>query len=324
MDTGDAAGGGEMSEDAIGLDHEVLTVADFHFLAYDGIDKGQFGEATIEEVGQRLEDLTESRSLDKHTMEDAILGIGLRVLLDTSTGVRAVGDIHGEEQVVDHLLAIYAQDDMFGLMAQDGGDEAEEVVDVVGADIVLETLGILAAEGIDAEANRVDEVAMLFLAVAPVGEAADVDGMRCALEEAAQGVFVLLGERPITPPIVTRATRHESELYLGALFGRDVGGHDAIHHLGERTVAAEHEQFVVAAFAEFASQFSSMTGVLGDAVGEGQVALTEKMPEVDTLCAEGALTGFGIDDDAEHGIVEFRIQNSDFRFQHKRKRTNLV
>ena len=190
MDTGDAAGGGEMAKDAIGLDHEVLTVADFHFLAYDGIDKRQFGEATIEEVGQGLKDLTESRSLDKHTMEDAILRIGLRVLLDTSTGVRAVGDIHGEEQVVDHLLAIYAQDDMFGLMAHDGGDEAEEVVDVVGADIVFESLGILAAEGIDAEANRVDEVAMLFLAVAPVGKAADVDGMRCALEEAAQGVFV--------------------------------------------------------------------------------------------------------------------------------------
>ena len=145
MDTGDAAGGGEMAEDAVGLDHEVLTVAYFDLTAHDRIDKRQFGEATIEEVGQGLEDLTEGRPLDEHTMEDAVLGIGLRVLLDTTTGVRAVGDIHGEEEVVDHFPAIYAQDDMFGLVAHDGSYEAEEVVDVVGADIVFETLGILAA-----------------------------------------------------------------------------------------------------------------------------------------------------------------------------------
>jgi hypothetical protein len=54
------------------------------------------------------------------------------------------------------------------------------------------------------------------------------------------------------------------------------------------------------------------------------MALPEQVPEVDTLCTEGAFSGFGIDDDAEHGIVEFRIQNSAFRFQYKRKRTNLV
>ena len=278
MDTGDAAGGGEMAEDAVGLDHEVLTVAYFDLTAHDRIDKRQFGESSIEETGQGPEDLTEGRPLDEHTMEDAVLGIGLRVLLDTTTGVRAVGDIHGEEEVVDHFLAIYAQDDMFGLMAHDGGDEAEEVVDVVGADIVFETLGILAAEGIYAEADRVDEVAVLLLAVTPVGKAADVDRMRSALEEAAQGVFVLLGERPIAPPIVTRATRHESELYPGALFGRDIGRHDAIDYLGERTVAAEDEEFVVAAFAQLARQFGSMTGVLGDAVGEGQVAPAEQVP----------------------------------------------
>jgi hypothetical protein len=54
------------------------------------------------------------------------------------------------------------------------------------------------------------------------------------------------------------------------------------------------------------------------------MALPEQEPEIDTLCTEGAFSVFGIDDDAEHGIVEFRIQNSAFRFQYKRKRTNLV
>ena len=108
MDTSDAAGGGEMTKDAIGLDHEVLTVAYFDFMAHDGIDERQFGEPSVEETGQRLEDLREGRSLDKHTMEDTILRIGLRVLLNASTGVRAISDIHGEEQVVDHFPAIYA------------------------------------------------------------------------------------------------------------------------------------------------------------------------------------------------------------------------
>ena len=307
MDTGDAAGGGEMAEDAVGLNHEVFTVAYFDLTAHDRIDKRQFGESSIEETGQGLEDLTEGRPLDEHTMEDAVLGIGLRVLLDTTTGVRAVGDIHGEEQVVDHFPAIYAQDDMFGLMAKDGSYEAEEVVDVVGADIVFETLGILAAEGIYAKANRVDEVAVLLLAVAHVGEAADVDRMRLALEEAAERLLELASETPIASKVVARATRHESELYLGALFGRDIGRHDAIDYLGERTIAAEDEEFVVAAFAEFTSQFGSMTGVLGDAVGEGQVAPAEQVPEVDTLCTKGAFSGFGIDDDAEHGIGRWSL-----------------
>ena len=196
---------------------------------------------------------------------------------------------------------------MLGFMAKDSGYETEEVVDVVGADIVFEALGILAAEGIYAEADRVDEIAMLLLAVAPVGKAADVDRMRSALEEAAQGVFVLLGERPISSPVVARATRHESELDLGALFGRDIGGHDAIDYLGERTVAAKDEQFVVATFAELASQFGSMAGVLGDAVGEGHMSLPEQVPEVDTLCTKGAFSGFGIDDDAEHGIGRWSL-----------------
>ncbi len=30
--------------------------------------------------------------------------------------------------------------------------------------------------------------------------------------------------------------------------------------------------------------------------------LTEQLPQVDSLCAEGFLAGFGIDDDAEHGL----------------------
>jgi hypothetical protein len=37
------------------------------------------------------------------------------------------------------------------------------------------------------------------------------------------------------------------------------------------------------------------------------VAPAEQVPEVDTLCTKGAFSGFGIDDDAEHGIGRWSL-----------------
>ena len=125
MNTGDAAGGYEMMEDTVGLDHEVLTVTDFYFASEQRIDKGQFGQSSVEQIRQGLDDLAEGRLLDKHTMEDTVGRIGIGVLLDAAAGVRTVSDIHREEQIVDHGLSVHGKAHMLGLMLYDSGYESE-------------------------------------------------------------------------------------------------------------------------------------------------------------------------------------------------------
>lgn len=138
MDTTYFAGAHDILQDAIGFEEDMLAVTDLDLFAHDGIDEGQVGETTVEEVRQRFDDLHERGFADEHRMEDAVRRIGFGVLPDTATRVRSVTDIHGEEQIIDGLLSINSQDHMLRFMLHDGRDESEDIVHMMRTDIMLE------------------------------------------------------------------------------------------------------------------------------------------------------------------------------------------
>ena len=278
MDAGDAAGSHEVLQNTVRLDENMLAVIDLYLFAHDRIDEGEFGQFAVIEFRQGFEHLFEGRFANEHTMENAICGIGFGVLFDSSAGERSVADVHGEEQVVDCFLAVHRQDHVLALMLHDRGDETEEVVDVVRTDIVFERVGFLAAEGINAEADRVDEIAVVGNAVSPVGDAADVDRMSFALEETPQALFMVLGEEPEPTPVVSRSARHESHLDFRPLLGVEGGSHDAVDHLGEGAIAAEDEDLVIPFLHQLAGKFRSMTRILRHPICERQVALAQQFP----------------------------------------------
>ena len=231
-------------------------------------------------------------------MEDTIRGVRFGILPNASSGEGSVTDIHRKEQVIDRLFAVHGKHHMLRFMLDDSPDEAEEVVDVVRAYVVFERLGLAAAERIDAEADRVDEIAVVLDIIAPIGDAAYVDRMSFALKETAEGLLVILGQIPIPAPIVACSARHESHLNLGLLLGRKGRTHDPVDGFGECSVAAEDEYLVISFLHEFARQFDGMSGELGDTIGEGHMPATQEVPQVDTLCTEGLFAGFGVDDNA--------------------------
>ncbi len=194
MDTGDAAGTDDVLEDTVRFEEDMFAVDHLYLASHDGIDERQFGEPTIVQFGKRLEDLFEGGFLDEHRMEDAIGGVRIGILPNTAAGEGSVTDVHGEKSIVHRLFAVHVENHMLRLMLNDGADESEEVVDRMGTDIVLESFCFLAAEGVHAEADRVDEIAVMLDVIAPVGDAAYVDGMSFALEETAEGFLVILGE----------------------------------------------------------------------------------------------------------------------------------
>ena len=252
MEAGDFARTNDILQDTVGLKHDMLAIGDLYLAPYDRIDEGQFGEATVEEVRQRLEDLREGGFLDEHRVEDAVRGIGLGVLADTAARERSVTDIHREELIIDRFFAIHRQHHMLRLMLDDRADEAEDIVDVVRTDIVLERLGFLAAQRVYAETDGVDEIAVVLDVIAPIGEATDVDRMSFALEEATKRLFMVLGEVPEPSPVITRASRHEPHLYLRFLLRSERRTHDAVDGFGERAVATEDEYLVISFLDQFA------------------------------------------------------------------------
>ncbi len=277
-DAGDAAGTHEILQNAVRLDEDMLAIIDLNLFAYDRIDEGELGQASVIEFRQGFEHLFERRFADEHTMEDTVRRIGFGVLLDTSAGERSVADVHGEEQVVDRFLAVHGQDHVLALMLDDRGDEPEEVVDMVGTDIVFEGIGFLAAEGINAEANGVDEIAVVGYTVSPVRDAADVDGVSRSLKETPEALFMVLGEEPVSAPVVAGSARHESHLDLRPLLGGKGGTHNAVDHLGEGAVAAEDEDLVIPFLRQLAGQFRSVPRKLSHPIGEGQVSLAQQFP----------------------------------------------
>ncbi len=278
MDTTYFAGPHDILQDAVGLKEDMLAVTDLDLFTHDGIDEGQVGETTVEEVRQRFDDLHERGFADEHRMEDAVRRIGFGVLPNTATRVRSVTDIHGEEQIINGLLPINGQDHMLRFMLHDGCDESEDIVHVMRTDIMLERLGFLAAEGVYAKTDGVDEVTMMLNAVSPIGDAADIDRMALTAEETMEAHFMALVQSPEPSPVVSRTAGHETHLDLRPLFGRQVGPHDAVDRFGERTVAAEHQYLIVSFLHQFARQFDRMTCELRHAVRKGRMALTQQFP----------------------------------------------
>ncbi len=268
MDTGYFARRDEVLQDTVRLDHDMLLITDLDLSADKRIDKRQFGQFAVKEVRQRFAYLLESRFLDKHTVEHAVGRIGVRVLLDTAAGERSVTDIHGEQQVVHRLFAVHGKDHMLRLMLHDGADETEDIVHMMRTDIVFERLRFLAAEGIDAETDGVDEIAVMLDAVAPIGDATDIDRMTFALEETLEALFMILGQTPEPSPVVTRTARHETDPDLRPLLRRQVGTHDAVDGFGEGAVAAENKDLVVSFLHQFTRQLDGMAGELGNTISE--------------------------------------------------------
>ena len=220
MDAGYLTGRDDIFEDTIGFEHQVLAIGDLYLLADDRIDEGQFGQFTVEQVRQRLTYLFEGRFAHEHRMEDAVGWVGIGILSDTATREGSVTDIHREESVVHRLFAIDGKDHMLRFVLRDSPDEADDIVHMVRTDIVLEVLRFLAAERIHTETDRVDEVTVVLDVITPIGDATDIYRMTRSFEEAFEALFVVLGQSPVSTPVITRTTRHESHLYLRPLFRR--------------------------------------------------------------------------------------------------------
>lgn len=265
----------DIVEDAIGFEEQMFLGAQFDFLAHYGVYEGHIGEVTVIEFGNSLYDLAQSRLGDEHRLEYTVCGVRIGVLFDTSSGEGSVTDIHSVESILEQQLIVDIESHMNGFLFDESNYESEEIVDTVAADVVFELVRYLTAQRIDTKADRVDEIAMVSNVVAVVGDTSHIDGVSFAFKEAFEALFVVFGEVPISSPVVACATGHDAEVYLSALFGGDIGRHDAVECLAECTVSAKHEYLVIATLYEVTRQFGSMAGVLGDTVGEGLVSVSE-------------------------------------------------
>lgn len=268
MEAGDAAGTDDVFKDSVRLEHDMFAVRDFDLFADEGIDERQFGQFAVKEVRQGFAHLSEGRFADKHTVEHAVLRVCVGVLFDSSAGEWSVTYIHREKEVIHRLFAVHRENHMLGLMLNDRADESEDIVDVVTADIVFEGFGFLATKRVHAETYGIDKIAVMFDIIAPIGDAAYINRMSFALEEAFEALFVFFVQIPEPSPVVTCSPRHESHLYFRALLRLKVCAHDTVDGFGQRTVTAENEYLVVSFFDQFTRQFDGMTCKLGDTVSE--------------------------------------------------------
>ena len=278
MDTSHFAGADDIFQNTVRLKEDMFAIGDLDLFSADGIDEGQLRQAAVIELRKRLDDLAESGFLDKHRMEDSVGRIGFGVLLDAAAGERSVTDVHGEEQIVHRLLAIDRQNHVLRLMLDDCGDEAEEIMDVVGTQVVFQGLGFLATERINAKTDRVDEIAVVGNAVTPIGDATYIYRMSLALEESPERLLVVLGQGPIPRPVVAGSARHESQLDSSPLLRAYLRTHDTVHRLAERPVAAENEDLIVAFLHQLPRQLNSMTRIFRQAIGKRLMALAQQFP----------------------------------------------
>lgn len=288
----------DIHEYAVCLKAEVLAALNLDVLARKRMHEGEVGKSTIKKTWDSVQDIGECRRFHKNRLEASVRRVCRWVLLDTTAGVRAIADIHSEEAIVDDSLAIRDERHLHRFMGKERHQESEEIIDVMAADIGFERRGVAAAMGIDTKADGVDEVAMVLLAVAVVGDTPQINRVRLAIEESIQRAAVVARKMPIASPVVARTTRHQSYAHLGTLLGRDVRTHDAIDRLAERTIAPQDEYLIVAILDQFTRQFDSMVSILSHTVCEGQMAALKQLPEIESLRAECPFAGLGVDDDA--------------------------
>ena len=141
MNTSHFARTDDIFQNTVRLKEDMLAISYLDLFSANGIDERQLGQTAVIELRKRLDNLAESGFLDKHRVED------------TAAGERSVTDVHGEEQVVHRLLSIDRQDHVLRLMLDNCGDEAEEIIDMVGTQVVFQGLGISASQ---LSCNRAD------------------------------------------------------------------------------------------------------------------------------------------------------------------------
>ena len=127
---------------------------------------------------------------------------------------------------------------------------------MVATYIILQLLGITATHRFDTKAQGVDEVAVVWDIVAPIGHAAHIDRLAVSLEEDVKRAFEVLIESPVTSKVIARAARHETKLDFSALFGGEFGAHDTVDDFAECTVATQYKNLGAAFLLhEFACEF---------------------------------------------------------------------
>ena len=146
MDTTYFAGTYDIFQYSVRLKENMFAVTDLDLFAYNRIDEGKVGQATVEQVRQRFDDLAERGFTNEHRMEDTVRRIRLGVLTNTTARERSVSYIHREEQIINSLLPINRQDHMLRLVLDDGSNQSEEIIDVMAAKIILERLRLFAAK----------------------------------------------------------------------------------------------------------------------------------------------------------------------------------
>ena len=163
-------------------------------------------------------------------------------------------------------------------MLDDRSDEAEEIIDMVGTQVVFQGLGFLATERINAKTDRVDEIAMVGNAVSPIGDATDIYRMSLALEESSERLLMVLGQGPIPRPVVTGSARHESQLDSSPLLRAYLRTHDTVHRLAERPISAENEDLIITFLHQLTRQLNSMSRIFRHAIGKRLMALAQQFP----------------------------------------------
>ena len=149
----------------------MFTSVHLYLLTHKRVDEIQIGQSSVKESRNSFEYLSEGGSLHEDRMEYAIARVSIRVLLDTSAGERSVAYVHREEHIVHYRLPVHNQLYLLRLVHTNGGKQGKKVIDMVAAYVVLERGCPLAGDRVNAKADRVDEIAAMYDAVAPIGDA---------------------------------------------------------------------------------------------------------------------------------------------------------
>ena len=96
-------------KDTIRLKEQMFLRFHADILTHVSVDERQFGQSSVEQVWQCLDNLYEGRLAHEHPMEHAILRVGIWVLLDATAGIWAISDVHGEQRLIYQHLTIHYQ-----------------------------------------------------------------------------------------------------------------------------------------------------------------------------------------------------------------------
>ena len=145
MKTSYLTGTDDILQYSVRLKEKMLAIGDRDLLSHERINERQVGQFAVEEIWQRLKDLAKRRFADEHTVEDPVRRVCVSILLDATTRIGSVSDVHREEPVIHRLLAIHGKHHVLRLMLHDSPDQTEDIVHVVRTEVVLKRFCFFAA-----------------------------------------------------------------------------------------------------------------------------------------------------------------------------------